>query len=443
MQKHAAPADLRALRKALTRAESLSTLQTASKPNRPMSAAPRLTTSPWLLAQPPRADDAAALQRWVERRLGPFNGADAEPDGAFHAATDWDTPEVLTWLRCSVGLEQYGHAFAAQGVRGAALLTLDETDLLSMGIRSLGHRKRILQACEELRQRLPSLPAALASGAGADHIGKQRRHVAALSECMQKVMAHCHDMPLHSRQMLQQLWDAQQRISLESLAEMEAQRAALKRREAEQLPRRQARVRASLEPLMRAQAQAEDRAVELARQLREAIEYAEGMHHLEWEHKATLLQVGADSATPTADDPSTPTPTPPHPPHAWPSTLHAPLCRRASQLEALKTTHEDLEEQREQTLSLRRALLDKSSAEHADEARAMLERLHAVGAELTEMIDERERVSNATTPDGGSFRDGSAPASNYGGSFRSAYSAREDSSSFKSLGAGTGAGGRR
>ena len=385
------PADLRALRKALTRAESLSTLQTATKPSRPVSAAPRLTTSPWLVAQPPRADDAAALQRWVLRRLGPFNGVGTEPDGVFHAATDWDTPEVLTWLRCSVGLEQYGHAFAAQGVRGAALLTLDETDLLSMGIRSLGHRKRILQSCEELRQRLPSLPAALASGAGADHIGKQRRHVAALSECMQKVMIHCHELPMHSRQMLQQLWDAQQRISLESLAEMEAQRAALKRREAEQLPRRQARVRASLEPLMRAQAKAEDRAVDLARQLREAIQYAEGMHHLEWEHKATLLE-----------------------------------------LEALKTTHEDLEDQREQTLSLRRALLDKSSAEHAEEARAMLERLHAVGAELTDLIDERERGSGAPTPDG------SRSASIYGGSFRSA---REDSS-FRSLGT-TAVGGRK
>ena len=183
---------------------------------------------------------------------------------------------------------------------------------------------------------------------------------------------------------------------------MEAQRAALKRREAEQLPRRQARVRASLEPLMRAQAKAEDRAVDLARQLREAVEYAEGMHHLEWEHKATLLE-----------------------------------------LEALKTTHEDLEDQREQTLSLRRALLDKSSADHAEEARAMLERLHAVGAELTDLIDERERrdVSGAPTPDGGgSFRggDGSRTASNYGGSFRSA---REDSS-FRSLGT-TAAGGRK
>ena len=104
-----------------------------------------------------------------------------------------------------------------------------------------------------------------------------------------------------------------------------------------------------------------------------------------------------------------------------------------SQLEALKTTHEDLEDQREQTLSLRRALLDKSSADHADEARAMLERMHVIGSELTDLIDERERVSSAPTPDGGSFRDGSRSASNYGGSFRSA---REES-------LGTGAGGRK
>ena len=214
-------ADLRALRRSLTRAESLSTLE-ASRSIRPASAKPAARpqhkgAAPWLMAPPPRADDGVALSRWVERRLAPFasSGAD-EPDGICHAATDWGDDEVQTWLRCSVGLEELGPTFSAHGVTGVALLTLSETDLLAMGVRWLGHRKRVLTAAAELRQQLPSLPAALAEGTGAARrqwVDKQRRHVGALGECMQKVMTHCPELPLQSRQMLLGLWQAQQAIS--------------------------------------------------------------------------------------------------------------------------------------------------------------------------------------------------------------------------------------
>ena len=105
----------------------------------------------------------------------------------------------------------------------------------------LGHRKRLLHAIEELRQRVPSAaPAVGGSSREASHpershgepshapaprqrAARQRQHIVVLEECMQRVLTHCASLPLHSRQLLLSLWHEQRRIALEALAATEAQ----------------------------------------------------------------------------------------------------------------------------------------------------------------------------------------------------------------------------
>ncbi len=307
-----AHAELRALRQSITRAESLTILQ--DRP-RSASAAVLSKTNPLLLkAPPPRPDDRAVLSRWVQRRLAPFHSAD-EAEGHEHEAAAWRVPEVLLWLRCSAGLEQYSVMFEAHAVDGAALLRLDDSGLLDMGMRLLGHRKRMLRAIEELRQRLPSVPASIAAaapfdGGGAASAGasaasggsqvaearrraRQRKQVAALGECVQKVLSHCPSLPLHSRQLLLSLVEQQGHICLESLAAADAHAEAQRRREAEQVPRRQARVRARLEALLVAAAAAEDRAEEAARRAAAAVDELRGLDSLRWEHQEALIELEA------------------------------------------------------------------------------------------------------------------------------------------------------
>ena len=113
--------DLRSLRRAISSAES------RTEPGRRPQSAGALTglgrsKAPWLAAPPPRPDDAAALARWVQRRLAPFSGPEeaevAEVRG--HEAVAWGVSEVLLWLRCSAGLEQYSEAFAVSSALSEA-----------------------------------------------------------------------------------------------------------------------------------------------------------------------------------------------------------------------------------------------------------------------------------------------------------------------------------
>ena len=108
--------DLRSLHRAISFAESRTT---DHEPGRRPQSAGALTGrskvgAPWLAAPPPRPDNAAALARWVQRRLAPFSELEAEVAEAVrgHEAAAWDVSEVLLWLRCSAGLEQYSGPFA-------------------------------------------------------------------------------------------------------------------------------------------------------------------------------------------------------------------------------------------------------------------------------------------------------------------------------------------
>ena len=52
--------------------------------------------------------------------------------------------------------------FEGHEICGSELLALDDLDLVALGVRSLGHRKRLLNEIQQLRTSVPSLSASLA-----------------------------------------------------------------------------------------------------------------------------------------------------------------------------------------------------------------------------------------------------------------------------------------
>ena len=56
-----------------------------------------------------------------------------------------DSFDVATWL-AELGLEAYAQAFAAHDIDATVLGSLTDADLKELGVVSLGHRKRLLQA---------------------------------------------------------------------------------------------------------------------------------------------------------------------------------------------------------------------------------------------------------------------------------------------------------
>ncbi|TDY27071.1 SAM (Sterile alpha motif) domain-containing protein [Paraburkholderia sp. BL6665CI2N2] len=59
-----------------------------------------------------------------------------------------DAMDIELWLR-ELGLEQYMQVFADNDIDGAMLRELSDADLKELGVRSLGHRKRLLTAIAE------------------------------------------------------------------------------------------------------------------------------------------------------------------------------------------------------------------------------------------------------------------------------------------------------
>jgi hypothetical protein len=108
-------------------------------------------------------------------------------------------------------------------------------------VQVLGHRKQLLHAIDELRQRVSSAAPAVGGSsrearcaerslggpsdapAARQRAARQRQHIGVLEECMQRVLGHCTSLPLHSRQLLLSLWHEQRRIALAALAATEAQ----------------------------------------------------------------------------------------------------------------------------------------------------------------------------------------------------------------------------
>ena len=63
---------------------------------------------------------------------------------------DMSPSDVGSWLS-SLSLPQYAAAFTSNNIDGGALSTLSASELQSLGISALGHRKKILKAIDELK----------------------------------------------------------------------------------------------------------------------------------------------------------------------------------------------------------------------------------------------------------------------------------------------------
>ena len=70
--------------------------------------------------------------------------------------------DVAAWLR-GLGLEQYAPAFHDNDVDGEVLTELTADDLVSIGVTSVGHRRKLLAAIAALKSETASTLAADAS----------------------------------------------------------------------------------------------------------------------------------------------------------------------------------------------------------------------------------------------------------------------------------------
>ena len=87
--------------------------------------------------------------------------------------------DVAAWLR-GLGLEQYAPAFRDNDVDGEVLPELTADDLISIGVTSVGHRRKLLAAIAALRTEPPTAaPAASATSApiSPPTIDAERRHL--------------------------------------------------------------------------------------------------------------------------------------------------------------------------------------------------------------------------------------------------------------------------
>ena len=62
--------------------------------------------------------------------------------------------DVAAWLR-GLGLEQYAPAFRDNEIDGEVLPELTADDLISIGVTSVGHRRKLLAAIAALRRGCP------------------------------------------------------------------------------------------------------------------------------------------------------------------------------------------------------------------------------------------------------------------------------------------------
>src|SRR3954451_19398358 len=74
--------------------------------------------------------------------------------------------DVAAWLR-GLGLEQYAPAFRDNDVDGEVLLELTADDLISIGVTSVGHRRKLLAAIAALGRQPPTVAQPAASALSA------------------------------------------------------------------------------------------------------------------------------------------------------------------------------------------------------------------------------------------------------------------------------------
>jgi len=338
---------------ALTRAQR----ESAAK----LRPAPWLATPSPLLSQPAAGGGAdRSLVQWVERRLEEVGGplGDAGPAA-------WTPTQVVAWLRTSPMMAEHAAAFAADEVDGAALLTLDEVDLLALGVGALGERKRLLHAIAELRRAAPVVGASAAhadGGAAADgpvgdgELIAQRARLAALGECAAKVLANTPEMPEAHRRLLLRLWQQQESAALSAVASLAAAAAAERRRRRRAVAERKELARRHIEARLAAMARADDDGIAAAAKLSAALAEIERLRAQLREQEDDLLS-----------------------------------------LEAVRMEAAIAADLKAENAGLRRSLLESAGDRPAEAAAAAAARLEELaGASLAEMVEECEGEEQQT-----------------------------------------------
>jgi hypothetical protein len=97
--------------------------------------------------------------------------------------------DVAGWLR-GLGLEEYGPAFRDHDIDGEVLPRLTGEDLRELGVASVGHRRRLLDAIAELRdvQPAPAAPLAPVPALGAAGIAERRQLTVMFSDLVDSTM---------------------------------------------------------------------------------------------------------------------------------------------------------------------------------------------------------------------------------------------------------------
>jgi class 3 adenylate cyclase/predicted ATPase len=87
--------------------------------------------------------------------------------------------DVWSWLR-GLGLEGYAQAFRANDIDAEVLPRLTAEDLIALGVTSVGHRRRLLDAIARLRDGAPPASAELPGAAMPKAAQAERRHLTVL-----------------------------------------------------------------------------------------------------------------------------------------------------------------------------------------------------------------------------------------------------------------------
>src|SRR5690242_15030032 len=101
-------------------------------------------------------------------------------DGELQLRTEDHRMDVAVWLR-GLGLGQYAPAFRDNDIDGDVLPELTADDLISIGVASVGHRRKLLAAIAALRAEPPSVAQPAASTVSAPtsppKVGIERRQL--------------------------------------------------------------------------------------------------------------------------------------------------------------------------------------------------------------------------------------------------------------------------
>ena len=87
--------------------------------------------------------------------------------------------DVAAWLQ-DLGLERYVSAFRDNDIDAEVLLNLTAEDLISIGVTSVGHRRKLLDAIAGLGMTVPTAVVAAPASGGPAQVDAERRQLAVM-----------------------------------------------------------------------------------------------------------------------------------------------------------------------------------------------------------------------------------------------------------------------